>query len=113
MRHAHKKHKASQLLDILTAVREPDMSFPVGVEGVAAESVIVPPRTADDKRERHTRELIVRKRTEYMATMTARRTLAKNLSLGEVRTSAQRWLYALLLNPSHVTCLLLIAPHAA
>lgn len=69
---------------MLTAVREPDMSFPVGVEGVASESVIVPPPTADDLREAHTRELVLQKKTERLVALLAKRTIAKALSLGEV-----------------------------
>lgn len=84
VRHANRKHKVSQLVEILTAEREPDMSFPVGVQGVAAESVIRPPQSADDRRELRTRELTRRKKKEHLATITDSRTLTRSLTLLEV-----------------------------
>jgi hypothetical protein len=85
LRHANKTHKArSQLLSILTAEREPDMSFPVGVDGVAAESVIIPAKTEDDLREQHTKTLKKEKTTLNLAHLMAERSLAKSLSLCEV-----------------------------
>lgn len=87
MRHAHKEHKTSLLLDVLTAAREPDMSFPVGVEGVAAESVIIPAESSDDRRELRTKELKKTKRRLEVAELMAERSIAKSLSLGEVRST--------------------------
>jgi hypothetical protein len=86
LRHANKTYKTrSQLLSILTAEREPDMSFPVDVDGVAAESVIIPAETADDRREKHTKTLKKEKATLNLAHLMAERSLAKSLSLCEVR----------------------------
>lgn len=72
------------MLSIITAVREPDMSFPTGVEGVAAESVVVPKPSADDRREAHTKTLRRERRTLEVSQLLAERSLAKSLSLLEV-----------------------------
>lgn len=79
-----RKHQRAELLSILTAEREPDMSFPVGVEGVPSEGVIIPALTADDQRELRTKELKKTRKRLELSELLMRRTMAKSLALCEV-----------------------------
>ena len=87
------KHQRAELLTILTAAREPDMSFPVGVEGVASEGVIIPAMTKDDKREQRTKELQKTKKRLELSELLMQRTMAKSLSLCEVRNKIMGNIY--------------------
>eukprot|EP01032_Pedospumella_encystans_P013354 gene13354-15381_t len=86
MRHSNRASKNASLLSILTTIREPDMSFPTGVTGVAAEGIIVPAETADDRRVAHTKMLLEERRTQRLVELgltAAGRSLTKSLALCE------------------------------
>jgi hypothetical protein len=81
----HRSNNATNMLRIVTAVREPDMSFPTGVEGIAAEGIVVPKLTADDKREIRTKEIALEKKEADHRYRTTRHSLTKSLALCAVR----------------------------
>lgn len=75
------------MLSIVTAIRDPDMSFPLNVQGVAPAAVIVPPVTSDDLRAAHTKALAKQRKLDATLSAIADRSLAKSLSLCEVRAN--------------------------
>lgn len=77
-------NRGPSMLSIVTAAREPDMSFPMNVEGVASEAVIIPPVTADDKRAAHTAALVKQRKLDATHPATVDRSLSKSLALCEV-----------------------------
>jgi len=79
----HKNAIGPSMIKVLTAHREPDMSFPMTVEGVAIDNVIIPEPSADDKREMHTIELQKEKLHEEFEQTHGTRSLAKHLALCE------------------------------
>jgi hypothetical protein len=78
------KSKGPSMLSIVTAIREPDMSFPMGLHGVAVESLIVAPVTTDDLRAANTKTLRTQRRLQNTLDDSGRRTLAKSLAPCEV-----------------------------
>ena len=86
IRNPFKSGKKSSMLKVLTAVRDPDMSLPMSVEGVVVENVIVKPMSPGGRREQRAQELKDSKTATRSLQMTRiqERTVGKSLALCEV-----------------------------
>lgn len=75
------------MLKTMTAVRQPDLSLPVGLKGVEAKDVIIPLPTAEELREARMKlhHKTIKQQEEYEASIV--RSLEKSLSLCEVKTA--------------------------